>query len=299
MARSLPPLNGLRAFEAAARHMSFTRAAEELSVTQAAVSHQVKALEARLGVQLFRRASRSLILTEDGQRYLPDVRGAFDLIATATTRLRKQDSVGMLTVSVTASFGSKWLVPRLPRFRELQPEIDVRVHAADELVDFSRGSVDMAIRYGRGNWPDLHAMELFNETFFPVCSPQLLAGPRPLREPSELRHHTLLHEDLMAIDWAVWLRTAGVQGVDPTRGPVFSHANMSLQAAADGQGVALGRSPLADDDLAAGRLVRLFEVSLPGDWAYHIVCPRATADRPKIVAFRDWLLAEVRGHASA
>ncbi len=297
MARRLPPLNGLRAFEAAARHLSFTRAAEELGVTQAAVSHQVKALEERLGILLFRRANRALLLTEEGQRYLPEVRDAFDLIATATERLRAQESTGQLTVSTTPSFASAWLVPRMARFQDVRPDIDVRVHATDESVDFGRSNVDLAVRYGLGNWPHLTAMKLFGETFHPVCSPALLSGPRPLQEPADLRHHTLLHEEHMAIDWSVWLRAAGVDNVDTTRGTVFTHGSMMLQAAVEGQGVALGRSPLMDDDVAAGRLVRLFEVSLPGEWAYYIVCPKGAAERPKLAAFSDWLLAEA--HADA
>ena len=297
MTRRLPPLNGLRAFEAAARQLSFTRAADELGVTQAAVSHQVKALEARLGVQLFRRANRALLLTEEGQRYLPEVRDAFDLIAAATEKLRRHESSGQLTVSVTTSFASTWLVPRLARFRDVHPEIDVRVHADEDAVDFGRNNVDLAVRYGLGKWPHLKATKLFGETYHPVCSPALLTGPKPLRDPADLRHHTLLHEEHMAIDWAVWLRTAGVEDVDASRGPVFNRGSMVFQAAVAGQGVALGRSPLTDDDLAAGRLVRLFEVSLPGKWAYYIVCPEGSAERPKLVAFTDWLLSEGRAVA--
>ncbi len=293
MARRLPPLNGLRAFEAAARHLSFTRAADELSVTQAAVSHQVKALEERLGVQLFRRANRALLLTEEGQHYLPDVRDAFDLIAGATERMLLHESTGQLTVSTTTSFASAWLVPRLSLFRDKHPDIEVRIHADETSIDFARSDVDLAIRYGRGNWPGLKATKLFSETYYPVCSPALLQRGAPLREPSDLRHHTLLHEDHMTINWAVWLRTAGVTDVDATRGTVFNRGSMVIQAAVEGQGVALGRSPLADDDLAAGRLVRLFEVSLVGDWAYYVVCPEVSAERVKIAAFTDWLLAEI------
>ncbi len=294
MARRLPPLNGLRAFEAAARHLSFTRAADELGVTQAAVSHQVKALEDRLGVQLFRRTSRALLLTEDGQHYLPDVRDAFDMIAAATARMRLRESTGELTVSTTTSFASHWLVLRLARFREVEPDIDVRIHAAEDTVDFGRSDVDLAIRYGLGSWPGLRATKLFSETYYPVCSPALADGDPPLREPADLRHHNLLHEEHMTINWTVWLRTAGVTDVDASRGTVFNRGSMMLQAAVEGQGVALGRSPLTDGDLAAGRLVRPFEVSLPGEWAYYIVCPEAMADRPKIAAFSAWLLSEAR-----
>ena len=291
MARRLPPLNALRSFEAAARHLSFTRAAEELNVTQAAISHQVKGLEERLGVVLFRRLNRSLLLTDAGQSYLPEVRDAFDRIAEATWRITAHDSVGVLTVSVLPSFAAKWLVQRLGRFREAHPDIDVHVAPSDDLVDFARENVDLAIRYGQGEWPGLRADRLMTEEVFAVCSPNLLQGPHPLRAPADLRHHTLLHDDLR-IDWRMWLMAAGVDGVDSRRGPGFTDSSMVIQAAVEGQGVALGRSALAAADLAAGRLVKPFDISLPAAVAYYVVCPEATAGRPKIVAFREWVIAE-------
>ena len=298
MSRRLPPLNALRAFEAAARHLSFTRAADELSVTQAAVSHQVKALEEHLGVRLFRRLSRGLRLTEEGQTYWPQVRDALDAIAQATERLRASDAGGALTVSVAPSVAAMWLVPRLNRFRDRHPEIDVRIAASDALVDFGRDDVDMAVRYGRGRYPGLHTVRLMTEEVFPVCSPRLLEGPHPLRRPEDLRHHTLLHDDPVAAeddvlaDWRMWLLAAGVDDVDPEGGPRFSHSNLLLQAAIDGQGVALGRTPLVAAALEAGLLVRPFEVVLAANFAYYVVCPEVTAERPKIVAFREWLLDE-------
>ncbi|GAB4178035.1 MAG: transcriptional regulator GcvA [Thalassobaculales bacterium] len=291
MRRSLPPLTALRAFEAAARQLSFTRAAEELNVTQAAISHQVKALEDWLGLPLFRRTGRSLLLTDSGAAYLNVVREAFDRLDEGTTRLLARDRAGNLTVSVLASFAAKWLVPRLGRFRDLHPEIDVRIQAFDALVDFAREDVDVAIRYGRGNWPGLAAVRFLTEDIMPVCSPRLVEGPRPLAEPADLRHHTLLH-DYMREDWRMWLMAAGVQGIDPTRGPSFSHSSMVLQAAIDGLGVALGRSALITDDLKAGRLVKPFELALHTDYAYYLVYPEGSGTRPKIVAFRNWLEAE-------
>jgi LysR family glycine cleavage system transcriptional activator len=291
VSRRLPPLNALRAFEAAARHLSFTRAAEELHVTQAAVSHQVKALEERLGVLLFRRLNRALLLTDAGQAYLPAIRDAFDAIAQATRRLKAQETTGTLTVTTLDSFAAKWLVPRLGRFRARHPEIDVRISTSGGLVDFAREDVDLGIRYGRGAYPGLHAVRFLTEEFFPVCSPALVAGDKPLETPADLRHHTLLHDN-MRLDWRMWLMAAGVEGVDPTRGPAFSLSSLVVQAAVDGQGVALGRSALVADDLAAGRLVRPFTVSLPADFAYYIVYPAPAARQPKIVAFRDWLLEE-------
>lgn len=293
MARRLPPLTALRAFEAAARHLSFTRAAAELHVTQTAISHQIKTLEAHLGLRLFRRLPRALLLTEEGQTYLPAVRAAFDQIAAATERLTTSGSGGTLTVSVLPSFAAKWLVPRLGRFRADHPEIDLRISATWHLVDFAREDVDLAIRLGRGVYPGLHVDRLLGEETFPVCSPALIGGSRPLKAPADLGKHTLLHDDATRT-WRLWLEVAGVSDVDPERGPIFNDSSMLLQAAIDGQGVALGRSALVAADLAAGRLVKPFDVVLPFDLAYYLVCPEASADRPKIVAFRDWLLAEAR-----
>ena len=295
MARRLPPLNALRAFEAAARHLSFTKAAEELFVTQAAISHQVKALEAALDLQLFRRLNRRLMLTDAGQLYLPALTEAFDAIDTATARLRADENAGRLVVSVANSLAAKWLLPRLPRFRERHPEIEVEISAADRLVDFGRDNVDMAIRYGLGRYPGLRVDPLMVDTNFPVCSPGLLAGPVPLREPGDLRHHSLLHDDVStfdAPDWSKWLAAVGVTGVRADRGQRYSHSSLVIQAAIDGQGVALGRSTLVALDLEAGRLVQPFGPALPSVYACYVVSPPATAERPKIKAFREWLLDE-------
>ena len=282
MVRRLPPLNALRAFEAAARHLSFTRAADELNVTQAAVSHQVKALEEWLGMPLFRRLNRSLLLTDAGQSYMPRLRDAFDTIDQATRGLNAHESGGTLTISTMDSFAAKWLVPRLGRFRARHPEIDTRVTASDRLVDFKREDVDVGIRYGRGRYPGLQVVRLMTEDVFPVCSPALAGGEPPLREPADLKHHTLLHDDL-AVDWRTWLAAAGVRDVDADRGQWFSHSSLVLQVALDGQGVALGRSALLAEDLAAGRLVKPFELTLPADFAYYMVCLEMTAQQPKIV----------------
>ncbi len=287
--RRLPPLNALRAFEAAARHLSFTRAADELAVTQAAVSHQVKALEEWLGLKLFDRQNRTIYLTRGGQAYLPAVREALDGLAEATRRLTQQDSRGALTVSAVPSFAAKWLVPHLTDFRRRQPEIDVRISANDRLIDFAREDVDLAIRMGGGDWPGLTAIWFMDEDLFPVCSPALLQGPYPLERPEDLAHQTLLHDD-MRQDWTMWLRAAGVEGVDPEPGPGYTDSSMVIQAAVEGQGVALGRSALAAGDLAAGRLVKPFEVRLPASFAYYVVFPPAQAEQPKVKAFTDWLL---------
>jgi len=293
MARRLPPLNGLRAFEAAARHLSFTRAAEELHVTQTAISHQIKALEERLGVRLFRRLPRGLVLTDEAQLFLPPIRAAFDQIAAATERLTKDQGGGVLTVSALPSFAAKWLVPRIGRFRAACPDIEMRVSASSQLVDFARDDVDVAIRVGRGEYPGLRTERLFGDTLFPVCSPTLLDGPSPLAAPEDLRHRTLLSGDEYP-GWAKWLEHAGVSGIEVPRGPLFDDSSMVLQAAIEGHGVALARGVLAADDLAAGRLVKPFELSLPFHLAYFLVCPEATAAQPKIRAFREWLLEEAR-----
>ena len=195
LTRRLPPLNALRAFEAAARHLSFTKAADELAVTQAAISRQVKSLEDFLGTRLFNRVNRGLVLTDDGQAYWPELRDAFDGIDQATLRLRANDSSGTLTVSVLSSFAARWLVPRLGRFRELQPDIDVLVAPKDEFVDFQRENVDVGIRYGRGIYPGLRTDPLLEEEIFPVCSPALRDGAVPLANPLDLKKHTLLHDD--------------------------------------------------------------------------------------------------------
>ncbi|MDP6708403.1 MAG: transcriptional regulator GcvA [Alphaproteobacteria bacterium] len=296
--RRLPPLNALRAFEAAARHLSFTRAADELAVTQAAVSHQVKALEGWLGLKLFDRQNRTIYLTRNGQAYLPAVREAFDILAEATRRLAGQEARGVLSVSAVPSFAAKWLVPRLADFRRRHPEIDVRISANDRLIDFARDDVDLAIRMGNGEWPGLAAVFFMDEDLFPVCAPALLEGPHPLRRPEDLAHHTLLHDD-MRQDWRTWLTAAGVEGIDPEPGPGFTDSSMVIQAAVEGQGVALGRSALASSDLAAGRLVKPFEVRLPASFAYYIVYPAAAAEQPKVKAFTDWLLETAAAEVEA
>lgn len=298
MTRHLPPLNALRAFEAAARHLSFTAAARELNVTQAAISHHVKALEERLALKLFHRRNRSLVLTDAGQAYLPPLREAFDTLAEATRRLTAREATATLTVSTMLSFAATWLVPKLKRFHAAHPEIEVRIVASDQLVDFGREDVDVAIRYGRGDWPGLRAERFLTEDIFPVCSPRLLGGAHPLRTPDDLCHHTLLHDD-MRESWRMWLLAAGVDGVDPERGPAFSHSSMVMQAAIDAQGVALGRSALAADALAEGALVRPFDVSLPAEFAYYFVCPEAIAAWPNVRAFREWLLAAVGDEAES
>jgi LysR family glycine cleavage system transcriptional activator len=227
MARRIAPLNALRAFEAAARHLSFTKAAEELHVTPAAISHQIKTLEEYCGAPLFRRLTRSLLLTDQGQAALPVLREGFDMLAAASQQMARTLEDHVLTVSAAPSIAAKWLVTRLERFRLKHPEIDVRLDTSDRLTDFARDGVDMVIRYGAGNYPGLHAEPLFPTAVFPVCSPELLKGPRPLKEPNDLANHTLLHVDWSSQTvtwpvWRMWLLAAGAEGVDPERGPRFN-----------------------------------------------------------------------------
>ena len=291
MPRRLPPLNALKAFEAAARHESFTRAAEELCVTQGAVSHQVKALEVELGLKLFNRERQGLAITEAGRSYFEVIRDVLDRIAAGTERLLQRQSAGTLTVSTSPNFAAKWLVHRLGRFAESHPGIDLRVSASLHHVDFVREDVDLAIRHGNGEASGLHVTRLCAEELAVVCSPKLLEGRNGLRKPADLARHTLLHINDRT-DWVKWLDRAGVGNVDLTRGPVLNQASMALDAAVDGQGVALARTALATWDLIAGRLVRPFKLSLAVPYAYWVVCPKATAKLPKIAAFREWLLAE-------
>ena len=297
MVRRLPPLNALRAFEAAARHLSFAKAAEELSVTPAAVSHQIKGLEEQLGLKLFRRANRAIWLTEAGQACLPDLREGFDRLASGIERLRGQQARGVLTVSVPPGFAAKWLVSRLDRFRAGNPEIDVRLDANSQLSNFDRDGVDIAVRYGLGRYEGVDCRLLLCEEVSPVCSPALVEGEPPLRAPADLRHHTLLHDDIFLQDepypdWRMWLQAAGVRDLESDRGPRFSSSELALQAAIDGHGVALGRSVMVEADLAAGRLVRPFALSYPVAFAYYLVAPIGWPERPKVAAFGRWLMAE-------
>jgi LysR family glycine cleavage system transcriptional activator len=292
MPRRLPPLNALPSFEAAARYLNFSRAADELRVTHGAVSRAVRNLEDHLGVQLMIRATRSVRLTPIGASYAVEIREALEQLAAATSAATGQ-STGILNVSTIDSFAARWLMPRLSRFRRAHVHIDVRVATSERLADFVSDGIDIAIRCGGGQYPGLSAELLMKEDHFPVCSPKLLEGRYPLRAPVDLVHHTLLH-DVFTVDWAMWLQNADVDNVDPHGGPTFLSSDHAIQAAIRGEGVVLGRSALVADDLAAGRLVRPFEFSLPAGFAYYVVYPPRALQRPNVKAFRDWLMAEIR-----
>jgi LysR family transcriptional regulator, glycine cleavage system transcriptional activator len=289
MSDRLPTLNGLRAFESAARHLSFTKAAAELNVTQTAVSHLIGRLEEQLGIMLFRRQNRTLTLTPEGQDYLPAVRGAFDQLRRATGRLRRRDSQ-VLTITTLASLAAKWLVPRLGDFRSAYPDIDVRVTTTGEVIDLARSDIDMAVRYGLGHWPGLRAQFLMAEDVFPVCSPKLLTGEKALKTPEDLARFTLLHEPGFREDWRTWLTAAGLPNLVPAGSITLDLTAAVVQAAIEGLGVALGRSTFVDADISAGRLVAPFAMTLPAAAGYYIVTAPHNAGQPKIKAFSDWLL---------
>jgi LysR family glycine cleavage system transcriptional activator len=296
--RKLPPLNALRSFEVAARCSSFTKAAAELLVTPAAVGQQVRQLEDFMGVRLFRRESRVLVLTPAGEACLPGIREGFAQLAAAVGQAKPQTKVGRLTVSVAPSFAAKWLLPRLSDFEARHPDIDVHVDASMPLVDLNEGNVDVAIRYGSGQYPGLRVERLLGEEIIPVCSPALRDGDRPLARPEDLVEHALLHDDSPDNDpscptWPMWLRAAGVQGVDAIRGPHFSQSSLVLEAAVLGRGVALAKATIAAADLAAGKVVRLFEMSVPLAFAYYLVSPESASQSPKVHAFRQWLFEQV------
>jgi LysR family transcriptional regulator, glycine cleavage system transcriptional activator len=300
--RRLPPLTSLRAFEAAARHLNFEKAGDELAVTASAVGQQVKALEAWLGRPLFHRLpSKGVALTGLGERYAESLSELLDRLHEATARALRPESSQVLTVSTLPSFAANWLIPRLGRLRERHPDLEIRVSVSSARTDFAREDVDVVVRFGRGNWPGLRSDLLMEEMFFPVCSTALLDDPsRPLREPSDLRYHTLLHEVVDSvpdyITWDRWLAAVGVEGIDTSHGPRFQHTFLSLQAAASGQGVALATNVLIGDYLDAGRLASPFPHEVRGTHQYYIACPEGSADRSAIVAFRTWLLAEARAH---
>ena len=296
----LPPLSALRAFEAAARLTSFSKAADELNVTPAAISHQIHALEQDLGVRLFNRLNRSVELTASARVLLPGLSDAFAGIQASVRRLRAHNDTGTLTVTASPSFAAKWLVVRLNRFQERWPDVDVRISATDNVIDLTAGDFDIAIRYGGGRYPGLDVEPLLKNEVFPACSPRLLENGPPLRTPDDLRRHALIHDqavdrDPLAPSWPMWLKAAGVTGFSGTSGITFSASYLALEAAIAGHGVVLATSTIAAADLAAGRLVRLFSLALPDLFAYYIVTAPGALERAKVKAFRNWLRQEADG----
>ncbi len=293
-----PPLDALRTFEAAARHLNFSRAAAELNVTPSAVSHRIRGLEARLGAPLFRRRRDGLALTEAGERLLPGVQAGLAALTQAIGRVESYGRAGALTVSVPPSVAMKWLVPRLAAFKKRYPGIEVRISSDLELPDLSRATVDIAIHYGDGDYPGLVAERLVANSVAPMCSPRLLEGDIPLETPEDLRHFTLLHDTgpdeagSTSYDWQAWLDAHGVTNVDASLGLRFNSSADVLNAAVAGAGVAIGKTALAIDDLRSGRLVCLFDSVEPEPLAYYVVYTETAISRPKVAAFRDWLFDE-------
>ena len=297
--KTLPPLNALRAFEAAARHLSFARAADELAVTPAALSHQMRTLEEHFGVPLFHRRARGIALTEPGRLLYPGVQLGFESLRTAVERLSRRETDRVLVISAGPGFTAKWLAPRLYRFVEAHPEIDARISAGSLPINFATADVDIAIRVSTGDHPGLHVEQLMEERILPLCSPRLLEGPHGLKTPQDLRHMTLIHIDLplpspQGATWAHWLEQAGITGVDAERGLRFNVVDHAHDAAIAGAGVVLAHKVIASYDIAAHRLVAPFGPELPMfDRHYHLLCAKGQQNRPKIRAFRDWLIAEI------
>ena len=295
--RRLPPLNALKAFEAAGRHLSFTRAADELHVTPAAISHQVKALESDLGAKLFRRMNRSLQLTDAGQACLPGLRDGFDSIAVAVDRIRSKTDWNILTISAPAAVGARWLVPRIVDFSTAHPNMRVRIDPAIRLMDPVRDGIDVVIEFSQGDYPGRQVQHLFDQAVYPVCSPRLLSGERPLRSPADLREHTLIHFDSPAGDpgwpnWQSWLRANSVAEIDPNRGPHFTSPNFTMQAILAGHGVALMAELVVENELAAGTLVRPFELPYPASFSYSALTTSAGSSNEPVGLFCDWLARE-------
>lgn len=301
--RRLPPLNALRAFEAAARHLNFSRAADELAVTPGAVSQQIQNLEDYVGAALFKRTPKGLLLTDAAQTALPALREAFDRLAEAASLLTAAVDGRRLTITAAPSFAAKWLVPRLGDFERAHPQVDVWLSAGMELVDLTAGEVDLAVRYGAGRYPGLEVTRLLGETVIPVISPELLAR-QPLNTPEDLANHVLLHDgspdpDDSCPDWSMWLTARGLRGIDGQRGPRFNQSSLVIEAAANGRGVALAKRTLAQADLEAGRLVAPLQIATAVDFAYYLVHPKAKGRLPQVKAFIGWIEAEARAHEAA
>lgn len=296
MRRDLPPFTSIRSFESAARHLSFKAAAEELNVTQSAISHQVKALEDYLGIRLFLRGTREIALTREGSDYLGDVSLLLDQLAVATDHVRDKEIAGALHVTTTPAFAARWLVPRLGDFRAAFPEIELHIATSLAAPDFAGDRLDVAIRFVQDEAPGLSVVPFLSSNRFPVASPRLLNGRRNLRSANDFRRFTLLHDEV-GDGWREWARCAGLAGLDPSPGPRFAHCELVMRAAIKAQGIALGYGALVQDELAEGRLIRLSDIALPARVIYTIVTLEAWAARPKISAFRNWVLQQVAASA--
>jgi len=291
MARRLPPLNSLKCFEAAGRLLSFTAAAKELNVTQAAISHQIKVIEDYLGLSLFDRYPRRLALTEPGKILLPEVIESFDRVSAAIGSLAEEQHSNILSVRLAPSFTARWLSPRLKYFWLQYPEIDLCLYHAHDAVDFEREEIDIAVTYGKGDWPGVVADKLLSLEFYPVCSPAFLHKDKPLTELDNLRYYTLLHDANYEI-WNDWLKLAGLE-INANKGTIIDDTNVLIQAAIDGQGIALGSTTFVEDYIDSGKLVKPFDIELVNESAYFVVCPESHLKNPAVRAFKEWLLSLV------
>ena len=301
MSSDFPGLRGLRTFTAAARHLSFTKAAQELGLTPAAVSHQIKELEDQLRLSLFDRNSRSMALTRDGDILNTAAIESLENLARALRRIKRLEKPNQLRVSASPSIAAKWLVPRLDRFLKLAPGADVRIDVSSSVVDFERDDIDIALRFGDGRYPGMTVDLLFQDTVFPVCSPHIITKAKPLAQPRDLLKHNLIHLEFEAQgapwpNWKMWMAAAGIKDFDDSAGLHFRYTSLTVQAAIDGHGVALGDSSLVAGDLAAGRLVKPFALALktPPQLAYHVVSPKEASTNPLVPAFREWCIREAR-----
>ncbi|MFT5657710.1 MAG: LysR family glycine cleavage system transcriptional activator [Gammaproteobacteria bacterium] len=297
MARKLPPLNSLKSFEVAGRLLSFTLAARELNVTQAAVSHQIKVIEDFLGVSLFYRLPRKLVLTDQGKALLPEIIDAFDKVSMAIGAVSKSPTNNLLSVRLAPSFAAKWLSPKLKYFWLQYPEIDLCLFHTHAAVDFDREEIDIAVTYGKGNWPGVVTDKILSLDFSPVCAPSFLTNDKPLTNIQNLKYYTLLH-DADYECWSEWLKLAKVPEITSNKGTIIDDTNVLIQAAVDGQGVALGSTTFVHDLLESGRLVKPFDVTLVNDFAYYIVYPKSHLKKPAVCAFRNWLLELVDDNQS-
>lgn len=297
--KSIPSLNALRAFEAAARYQSFGMAADELCVTPAAISQQIKSLENHLGIRLFQRVGRRVVITQEGHMILPELREAFSLIEKSLSRLN-DDETGLLTINTTLALAAKWLLPRIHHFQSRYPDIDIRLNTNDRLTRFEHENVDAAIIFGPGDYEGLNALPIktnTHENIFPVCSPQLLTKNKPLKTVEDLKFHTLLHDDTvlnstLLPDWKQWLSTANCR-INAEKGLHFGNSVLAIEAAINGQGVALSCELVARDDLKAGRLIQPLSIPCTLEYSYHLIFPKRRVSK-KVELFYEWLVEECK-----
>lgn len=291
---NIPPLRALKAFEASARHLSFTKAAEELFVTQAAISHQIKSLEDKIGVRLFKRFNRSLQLTTEGQVYLLAILEALEKLEKSSRQLVNRNAKGMLNLSLLPSFATKWMAKRIWRFQDQFPDIEVSISAFEWLADFKKENIDVAIRWGKGGWNDAYSELLFEEHVFPICNRSVFESLGENPQPEDLLNYKLHHDDFSPEDWEMWFKEAGVSLDQPIKGTRYSHTVMMLEAIENSQGFALGRTTLVVDDLKRNLFFAPFNISIKSDYAYYFVCPKGTEKLPKVAEFKKWIFKEAQ-----